>query len=154
MSQLPKVGQNLRRLRNGLGLSLDEASKLTGVSKAMLGQIERGESSPTISTLWKISSGLKVNFISLLDDNRNQLVLVKKDEIHPIKEENGKMIIYPIFPFDSKNGIDVFLEEIEKFADYVESKLEFGSNMRASKEFRSHLCKVLVRRCINEIGGM
>ncbi len=69
----------------------------------MLGQIERGESSPTISTLWKISSGLKVNFISLLDDNRNQLVLVKKkDEIHPIKEENGKMIIYPIFPFDSK----------------------------------------------------
>ena len=89
MSQLPKVGQNLRRLRNGLGLSLDEASKLTGVSKAMLGQIERGESSPTISTLWKISSGLKVNFISLLDDNRNQLVLVKKDEIHPIKEENG-----------------------------------------------------------------
>ena len=99
MSQLPKVGQNLRRLRNGLGLSLDEASKLTGVSKAMLGQIERGESSPTISTLWKISSGLKVNFISLLDDNRNQLVLVKKDEIHPIKEENGKMIIYPIFPF-------------------------------------------------------
>ena len=28
MSQLPKVGQNLRRLRNSLGLSLDEASKL------------------------------------------------------------------------------------------------------------------------------
>ena len=64
MSQLPKVGQNLRRLRNGLGLSLDEASKLTGVSKAMLGQIERGESSPTISTLWKISSGLKVNSVT------------------------------------------------------------------------------------------
>ncbi len=35
MSQLPKVGQNLRRLRNGLGLSLDEASKLTGVSKKL-----------------------------------------------------------------------------------------------------------------------
>lgn len=45
-------------------------------------------------------------------------------------------------------------EEIEKFADYVESKLAFGSNMRASKEFRSHLCKVLVKRCINEVGGM
>lgn len=119
MSQLPKVGQNLRRLRNGLGLSLDEASKLTGVSKAMLGQIERGESSPTISTLWKISSGLKVNFISLLDDNRNQLVLVKKDEIHPIEEENGKMIIYPIFPFDSKNGIDVFLVELYPDCSHV-----------------------------------
>ena len=51
-------------------------------------------------------------------------------------------------------SIEVSESEIEKFADYVESKLEFGSNMRASKEFRSHLCKVLVRRCINEIGGM
>lgn len=45
-------------------------------------------------------------------------------------------------------------EQVAKFADYVESKLVFGSNMRASKEFRSHLCKVLVRRSINEIGGM
>lgn len=45
-------------------------------------------------------------------------------------------------------------EEIEKFAAYVQNKLTFGSNMRASKEFRSHLCKVLVKRCINEIGGM
>ena len=90
MSQLPKVGQNLRRLRNGLGLSLDEASKLTGVSKAMLGQIERGESSPTISTLWKISSGLKVNFTSLLDDNQNELVLVKKEEVEIIEEEKAE----------------------------------------------------------------
>ncbi|MDY5211800.1 helix-turn-helix domain-containing protein [Intestinibacter sp.] len=78
MSQLPKVGRNLKRLRKSLGLSLDEASKLTGVSKAMLGQIEREESSPTISTLWRISSGLKINFISLLDDNKSELVLVKK----------------------------------------------------------------------------
>lgn len=46
------------------------------------------------------------------------------------------------------------IEEIQKFTNYVEEKLTFGSNMRASKEFRSHLCKVLVKRCINEIGGM
>ena len=51
-------------------------------------------------------------------------------------------------------GAEPTKEEIEKFADYVESKLAFGSNMRASKEFRSHLCKVLIKRCINEVGGM
>ena len=69
MPQIPKVGKNLRKIRNDLGLSLDETSKLTGVSKTMLGQIERGESSPTISTLWKISSGLKISFTSILDDS-------------------------------------------------------------------------------------
>lgn len=119
MSQLPKVGQNLRRLRNGLGLSLDEASKMTGVSKAMLGQIERGESSPTISTLWKISSGLKVNFTSLLDDNQNELVLVKKEEVEIIEEENGHMRLYPIFPFDSKSGVDVFLIELDEGCKHI-----------------------------------
>lgn len=113
MSQLPKVGQNLRRLRNSLGLSLDEASKLTGVSKAMLGQIERGESSPTISTLWKIASGLKVNFNSLLEDEENELILVKKSDIKAVEEENGKMMLYPIFKFSSKRGVDVFLVELE-----------------------------------------
>ena len=119
MSQLPKVGQNLRRLRNSLGLSLDEASKLTGVSKAMLGQIERGESSPTISTLWKISSGLKVNFTSLLDDEQNELVLVKKDDIKAIKEEEGKMVLYPIFQFSSKSGEDVFLVELDPVCKHI-----------------------------------
>lgn len=45
-------------------------------------------------------------------------------------------------------------EEIKNFSDYVCKNLTFGSNMRASKEFRAHLCKVLVKRCINEVGGM
>ena len=35
-------------------------AELTGVSKPMLGQIERGQPSPTINILWKISTGLKI----------------------------------------------------------------------------------------------
>ena len=42
----------LRALRTGRAWSLDRAAQETGVSKAMLGQIERGDSSPTIATLW------------------------------------------------------------------------------------------------------
>lgn len=113
MTQIPKVGQNLRKIRNDLGLSLDETSKLTGVSKPMLGQVERGESSPTISTLWKISSGLKVNFTSLLDDNSGELVLVKKEDVEVVQEENTHMRLFPIFPFDSKSGMDVFIIELD-----------------------------------------
>ena len=60
------IGLVLKEVRFKRGLTLDEASKLTGVSKAMLGQIERGESVPTISTLWKISTGLKLSFSEFL----------------------------------------------------------------------------------------
>ncbi len=51
------LAKNLKLARTEKGWSLDYCSKQTGVSKAMLGQIERGESSPTIAKLWQIASG-------------------------------------------------------------------------------------------------
>ncbi|MCG6522536.1 helix-turn-helix domain-containing protein, partial [Vibrio parahaemolyticus] len=98
-NKFPNVGENLRLLRQEMGISLDKASKMTGVSKAMLGQIERGESSPTVSTLWKISSGFKINFTTLLNENTNTYEVIKKEEVEPIVEQKGNMKLYPIYPF-------------------------------------------------------
>lgn len=67
------IGSKLKEIRNKRELSLDEAAKLTGVSKAMLGQIERGQSNPTVSTLWKISTGLKVSFSFFIDEEQDEL---------------------------------------------------------------------------------
>ena len=55
-----KIGERLKEIRNTRQLTLDDVAELTGVSKPMLGQIERGQSSPTINILWKISTGLKI----------------------------------------------------------------------------------------------
>ena len=60
------IGTTVRAERARLGISLDEAAARTGVSKAMLGQIERGESSPTLSTMWKISAGLRIPISAFL----------------------------------------------------------------------------------------
>ncbi|HFF9481520.1 TPA: helix-turn-helix domain-containing protein, partial [Serratia marcescens] len=43
------LAHTLRTLRTQRGWSLTQAAEYTGVSKAMLGQIERGESSPTVA---------------------------------------------------------------------------------------------------------
>ncbi|MEP7126331.1 MAG: helix-turn-helix transcriptional regulator, partial [Byssovorax sp.] len=48
----PVVGANLRRLRAKRGLSLERLARASGVSRAMLGQIELGQSTPTINVLW------------------------------------------------------------------------------------------------------
>ena len=42
------LAENLRRMRENRRLSLDAVARLTGVSKSMLGQIERGEVNPTV----------------------------------------------------------------------------------------------------------
>ncbi|MGP8307700.1 helix-turn-helix domain-containing protein [Vibrio sp. YIC-376] len=58
----PGIASHLKEIRKQRQLSLDAVAKLTGVSKAMLGQIEREESSPTIDKLWQIASGLDTSF--------------------------------------------------------------------------------------------
>ena len=65
--ELPAVlGRNLRRLRTSQGHSLERLAKQSGVSRAMLGQIETGKSVPTIALLWKVANALHVPFANLL----------------------------------------------------------------------------------------
>ena len=56
------LAATLKKLRQERAWSLSKLAEETGVSKAMLGQIERNESSPTVATLWKIATGLNVPF--------------------------------------------------------------------------------------------
>ena len=39
------------------------------------------------------------------------------------------------------------------FADFVAGKVPMGSNSRGSAAYRTHLCRVLTRRCALELGG-
>ncbi|GGX74854.1 helix-turn-helix domain-containing protein [Saccharospirillum salsuginis] len=61
-----RLAGGIKALRRQRGWSLDRAAGETGVSKAMLGQIERAESSPTLNTLWKIARGYEIPFSEFL----------------------------------------------------------------------------------------
>lgn len=106
--------QNLKRLREEKRLSLDNMAKLSGVSKSMLGQIERGEVNPTISTVWKISNGLKVSFTTLMSRPEVDIEIVYKEDIEPLTENEGKSRNYPVFSFDETRRFEMYLLEIEK----------------------------------------
>jgi len=60
------VAERLRRIRRDAGLSLEDLSVRSGVSRAMLSQIETLKTNPTIAVIWKISRGLGVPFSELL----------------------------------------------------------------------------------------
>lgn len=68
-----KIGEKLKSIRNVRMMSLDDAAALTGVSKPMLGQIERGQSIPTVTTLWKIATGLKMPLSFFWKDSRRNI---------------------------------------------------------------------------------
>lgn len=66
---LTRLPARLKEARRKQGLSLDAVANLSGVSRSMLSQIERGNSSPTIATLWNLTRALQVDFAGLLDAN-------------------------------------------------------------------------------------
>ena len=70
------VGGNLRRLRKAHGLSLERLAELSGVSRAMLGQIETAKSVPTVSLLWRVADALGVPVATLVASESEPLAVV------------------------------------------------------------------------------
>ncbi len=108
------IAKNLKSIREEKKLSLDKVSELTGVSKSMLGQIERGESNPTITTVWKIANGLKISFTALINTPQQDTVIIKSHEIEPLIEDNGRYRIFPHFPYKNERRFEVYSVELEK----------------------------------------
>lgn len=114
MEQMNKnIGQNIKRVRQERKLSLDKTAALTGVSKTMLGQIERGESNPTVTTLWKIANGLRLSFSSLISQERPAVTVIKKKTIAALSENEGQYRVYPLIPFQPDKQFEVFAITLE-----------------------------------------
>ena len=79
----------LKEARRAKGLSLDAVAKLSGVSRSMVSQIERGESSPTISTLWNLTKALQVDFSGLLEGDLANSIEVLRNGAGPTIENHG-----------------------------------------------------------------
>lgn len=68
--QLHKIiGDTIRAMRKGKELTLKQMSRRTGLSISLLSQIERAESSPSISSLYKIAVALETKIQGLFGDN-------------------------------------------------------------------------------------
>lgn len=103
------VGRNLRRLRTRRGHSLERLAKHSGVSRAMLGQIETGKSVPTIGLLWKVASALNVPFSNLLqmEGSRGSVVLRRADG-KLLTSSQGQFTSRALFPFEGNRDVEFY----------------------------------------------
>jgi transcriptional regulator with XRE-family HTH domain len=111
----PVVGANLRRLRGERGLSLEALGKLSGVSRAMLGQIELGQSAPTINVLWKIAKALELPFSALLTAQAPQAgtKVLKAQRTKRLTSHDGSFSSRALFPFDEPRRVEFYELEIK-----------------------------------------
>jgi transcriptional regulator with XRE-family HTH domain len=108
-----QIAENLKNIRKLRGYSYDQLAHVTGVSKGMLSQIEKGESSPTVNTLWKIANGLQVSFSSLVEETEPTISVVRLSQKAAVSENNELFQVYPYFPFDSAKKFEIYFMEIK-----------------------------------------
>ena len=63
------VAENIKRIRKSKKMSMEKTAAEAGVSRSMLGQIERGEANPSVAILGKIAAALKVPAEILLEND-------------------------------------------------------------------------------------
>lgn len=77
----PNVGLRIRSFREHQGLSLRAVADRCGLSINAISQIERGENSPTVSTLHRLALALKVSISDFFnEENAQTVVFVKRGQ--------------------------------------------------------------------------
>ncbi len=107
------VADNLKKVRENRGLSFEQLSDITGVSKSMLRQIEMGKSSPTISTIWKIANGLRISFTALLRKPTLKAEVKAFTSGNRLTAESEKYRLFPLISFDPQQAFETYYFEID-----------------------------------------
>lgn len=86
-TECDEVGERIKLVRKNQALTLVELSERSGVSRAALSKIERGEISPTYTTLRKIALGLDQTIAGLISltplETKTDIEIVRADENKP-----------------------------------------------------------------------
>jgi len=113
----PVVGANLRRLRVKRGLSLERLARVSGVSRAMLGQIELGQSTPTINILWKVARALDVSFSTLIADTEAPTTaVIPAKGARRLTSSDGKFTSRALFPQDQPRTTEFYELHLAPFS--------------------------------------
>lgn len=107
------LGQNLKRLRTARNLSLGQLADRCGVSKVMLSQMERGESNPTVNTLWKIVNGLGVSYSALMERQNTPTDVVRCGQVPVQSDDGGSYHLACYFANTPERGFEIYRDTLD-----------------------------------------
>ena len=87
-----QLGKTIQRLRKAYNLSLSELAEQSGVAKSIISQIERNETNPTLSTIWRLAQALDVSIERVLQGAQDEPFLEKssRGDTPILMSEDGK----------------------------------------------------------------
>ncbi|MDT8903240.1 helix-turn-helix domain-containing protein [Anaeroselena agilis] len=123
------VAANLKELRKRRQLTLEELAERSAVSRSMLGEIERGRATPTITVLWKIAQALKTPLTTLIGNREDSFTVVRATDRVPFNEEAGHAIT-SIFPYYEPHRLEALAIDLAPGA-----ALDNAGHMKGVEEY-------------------
>ncbi|PCJ32879.1 MAG: DNA-binding protein [Alphaproteobacteria bacterium] len=102
----PDIGRKIKQLRSEKNLTLAQLAQMSGVSKSMLSQIERGRTNPTLAILWTLTQSLEIDISDLLNNESasaarpSKITHVKAHQTPEIQSADGKCALKILGPID------------------------------------------------------
>jgi transcriptional regulator with XRE-family HTH domain len=106
----PPLGPHVQQLRKKKRLTLDQLAAMSGVSRSMLSQIERGETNPTFATLWNLTRALGVDVADLVrGHSARQAAAISVTPLHftpEIRTADGSCLLRILSPASNAGGFE------------------------------------------------
>ena len=95
----------------------------------MLGQIERGESNPTVVTLWKIAGGLQVPFTTFIEgEPEPDVAVIPKNRQPVVEDDGGRYVVQSLFTIRSSEITELFRAVLQPHSRHAADA--HGTNVR------------------------
>lgn len=109
-----EVGSRVKRLRTQAGLTLEEFATQSGVSRAMLSKVERGEKSPTLAIIVRIAKGLNVSMSALMgaEPDLAQVSVIRKANRLAFRDAETGFERHNLSPTHLDNDLEFLLHRI------------------------------------------
>ena len=107
-------GDRIRGLREGANLTLEQFAKQSGVSRAMLSKVERGEKSPTIGVAKRIAHALRTPLSVLMGDESEHraFALVRRDERPVFRDSETGFERHLLSPIMAGMSVELVLHKL------------------------------------------
>ncbi|NLX06922.1 MAG: helix-turn-helix domain-containing protein [Phycisphaerae bacterium] len=105
-----RIGQRVKKHRKKAGLSLEQLARLSGVSAAMLSQIEQEKANPTVAVVWKIARALHVDLSELLEDARvrHRFQVIRADDERYLFSRDQRCTVRTLSPLNLEKDVEFY----------------------------------------------
>lgn len=124
--EAPDVGTELRALRKERGLSLRTLAELCDLSPNTISLIERGESSPSVSTLHRLATALGVQITAFFERSPEQAQVVMTHASERRRSGNAYVVLESLATGLEEQAMEPFLVTMKPGADSGSQRMVHG----------------------------